>query len=88
MYLGYFDMNQPTLNPLPTKDEAKKFVEYMGGAKAVVKHAKADYAQGEYRFVATALNKVIMAEPDNEKARQFCRYHEQLGKPSRRRRLA
>ncbi|MGL4222802.1 MAG: alkyl/aryl-sulfatase [Shewanella sp.] len=80
MYLGYFDMNPANLNPLPTKDESAKFVEYMGGANAVLKHAKTDYAKGEYRFVATALNKVVMAEPNNTEARQLLAdTYEQLG---------
>ena len=69
MYLGYFDMNPANLNPLPIKAESAKFVEYMGGAKAVLKKAKKDFAAGEYRFVATALNKVVQADPDNLKAR-------------------
>ncbi|WP_299803348.1 alkyl sulfatase dimerization domain-containing protein [uncultured Shewanella sp.] len=79
-YLGYFDMNPANLNPLPTKLESAKFVEYMGGADAAVKRAKDDYAQGEYRFVATALNKVVMAEPENDAARQLLAdTYEQLG---------
>ncbi|MCG9730431.1 MBL fold metallo-hydrolase [Shewanella sp. Isolate13] len=79
-YLGYFDMNPANLNPLPTKQESVKFVEYMGGADAAVKRAKDDYAQGEYRFVATALNKVVMAEPENDEARQLLAdTYEQLG---------
>ncbi|QFU23703.1 MBL fold metallo-hydrolase [Shewanella eurypsychrophilus] len=80
MYLGYFDMNPANLNPLPTHPEATKFVEYMGGADAVVNKAQADYKQGEYRFVATALNKVVMAEPDNKAARTLLAdTYEQLG---------
>jgi alkyl sulfatase BDS1-like metallo-beta-lactamase superfamily hydrolase len=69
MYLGYFDMNPANLNPLPIKSESAKFVEYMGGAKAILKKAKKDFAAGDYRFVATALNKVVQADPDNIKAR-------------------
>lgn len=80
MYLGYFDMNPANLNPLPTKQEAVKFVEYMGGAEATIKLAKADFAQGDYRFVATALNKVVMAEPSNQEARDLLAdTYEQLG---------
>ena len=79
-YLGYFDMNPANLNPLPTKQESAKFVEYMGGADAAIKRAKDDYAQGEYRFVATALNKVVMAAPENNEARQLLAdTYEQLG---------
>lgn len=69
MYLGYFDMNPANLNPLPIKAESAKFVEYMGGAEAILKKAEKDFAAGDYRFVATALNKVVQADPDNLKAR-------------------
>jgi len=69
MYLGYFDMNPANLNPLPIKTESAKFVEYMGGAEAILKKAEKDFAVGDYRFVATALNKVVQADPDNLKAR-------------------
>ena len=80
MYLGYFDMNPANLNPLPTKAEAAKFVEYMGGEKAVLKHAKADFAKGEYNFVATALNKVVVSNPSNNDARSLLAdTYEQLG---------
>jgi alkyl sulfatase BDS1-like metallo-beta-lactamase superfamily hydrolase len=80
MYLGYFDMNPANLNPLPTHPEAVKFVEYMGGANTVIAKAQADFAQGDYRFVATALNKVVMADPSNDKARDLLAdTYEQLG---------
>lgn len=80
MYLGYFDMNPANLNPLPIKPESEKFVEYMGGAKALLARAEKDFAKGEYRFVATALNKLVQAEPDNKKARGLLAdAYEQLG---------
>jgi alkyl sulfatase BDS1-like metallo-beta-lactamase superfamily hydrolase len=80
MYLGYFDMNPANLNPLPTKLEAKKYVEYMGGSGKIIKHARADFDKGEYRFVATAMNKLVMAEPDNVEARALLAdTFEQLG---------
>jgi len=80
MYLGYFDMNPANLNPLPNHPEAVKFVEYMGGAETVMTKAQADFSQGEYRFVATALNKVVMADPDNQSARELLAdTYEQLG---------
>ncbi|WP_144212970.1 alkyl/aryl-sulfatase [Shewanella donghaensis] len=71
MYLGYFDMNAANLNPLPIHAEAVKFTEYMGGADAVVKRAKDDFKNGEYRFVSTALNKVVIAEPTHKAARKL-----------------
>ncbi|MGF1754419.1 MBL fold metallo-hydrolase [Vibrio makurazakiensis] len=80
MYLGYFDMNPANLNPLPTDKEAAKFVDYMGGSDIIVKKAQADFEKGEYRFVATVLDKVVNAEPSNDEARKLLAdTYEQLG---------
>ena len=80
MYLGYFDMNPANLNPLPVKAESAKFVEYMGGVNVILKKAKKDFSKGEYRFVATALNKVVQVEPNNLKARaMLADAYEQMG---------
>jgi alkyl sulfatase BDS1-like metallo-beta-lactamase superfamily hydrolase len=56
---------------LPPVESAKKYVEYMGGAKAVIAKAREDFRKGEYRWVAQALNHVVFAEPGNEEARNF-----------------
>ena len=80
MYLGYFDMNPANLNPLPIKPQSAKFVEYMGGSEVILKKAHADFEKGEYRFVATVLNKVMQVEPTNPEARQLLAdSYEQLG---------
>ena len=80
MYLGYFDMNPANLNPLPIKAESVKFVEYMGGSEMIINKAQTDFEKGEYRFVATALNKVIQADPSNDEARKLLAdTYEQLG---------
>lgn len=80
MYLGYFDMNPANLNPLPTKSEATQFVRYMGGVDNIIANAKKDFSQGEYRFVATVLNKVVVAEPTHQVARDMLAdTYEQLG---------
>ncbi|PKF77688.1 MBL fold metallo-hydrolase [Vibrio sp. vnigr-6D03] len=80
MYLGYFDMNPANLNPLPLQKESLKYVEYMGGSDVIVKKAHRDFEKGEYRFVATVLDKVVHAEPDNNEARKLLAdTYEQLG---------
>lgn len=52
-YLGWYDGNPANLNPLPPTENAKKAIEYMGGAAAVLEKAKKDFENGEYRWVAT-----------------------------------
>src|SRR6185369_7505577 len=54
-YVGWYDGNPANLNPLPPVERAQKYVEYMGGADAVVARAREDFTRGEYRFVAEAL---------------------------------
>ncbi|UVE18752.1 MBL fold metallo-hydrolase [Pseudomonas sp. LS44] len=70
-YLGYYDGNPATLNPLAPEDSAKKYVEFMGGAEHVLKMARQSYDKGEYRWVAEVVNKVVFADPDNQAARQL-----------------
>ena len=41
----------------------------MGGADLILERAESDLEQGEYQFVATALNHVVFAEPDNIRAK-------------------
>jgi alkyl sulfatase BDS1-like metallo-beta-lactamase superfamily hydrolase len=70
-YLGFFDGNPATLNPLPPVETARKTVQYMGGAAAVLDRARADFARGEYRWVAQAVNNVVFADPSNVEAREL-----------------
>lgn len=70
-YLGWFDGNPATLDELPPEQSAKKFVEYMGGADSILQKAKTDYSQGNYRWVAQVVSKVVFAEPNNKAAREL-----------------
>ena len=79
-YLGWYDANPANLNPLPPAAGGKKFVEYMGGATAVMQRARADFNQGQYRWVAQVMSQVVFAEPDNREARELAAdAYEQLG---------
>ncbi|BBQ88539.1 hypothetical protein WP3W18E06_16670 [Raoultella ornithinolytica] len=71
LYLGWFDGNPATLDELPPEEAAKKFVEYMGGADAIMKKAKEDYSQGNYRWVAQVVSKIVFADPQNQDARNL-----------------
>lgn len=70
-YLGWFDGNPATLHPLPPVEAAKKYVEYMGGADAILKKAQDSFAKGEYRWVAEVLNHVVFADPNNQAAKDL-----------------
>lgn len=71
LYLGWFDGNPATLDELPPEEGAKKFVEYMGGADAILQKAKVDYDKGNFRWVAQVVSKVVFADPDNRSAREL-----------------
>ena len=64
-YLGWYDANPADLNPLPRAEEAKKQVEYMGGANAVIKRARDDFKAGQYRWVARVASQLVFADPSN-----------------------
>ena len=70
-YLGWFDGNPANLDPLPPEPAAKRYVEYMGGADAVLDRARSDFEAGEYRWVAQVVNHVVFADPENREAREL-----------------
>ena len=67
-YLGWYDSNPAHLDPLPPAQAAKKYLEYMGGAEAIIRRAREDFRQGHYRWVAEVMNRVVFAEPQNREA--------------------
>jgi len=71
-FLGWYDANPAHLNPLPLTESAAKFVEYMGDADAVLEKAQADFANGEYRWVAEVTAILVYADPSNTEARYLC----------------
>ena len=79
-YLGWYDGNPANLDVLPPRELAKKTVEYMGGVDQVIKSAREDYKNGNYRWVVYVLDKVIWVEPDNVSAKELAAAaHTQLG---------
>jgi alkyl sulfatase BDS1-like metallo-beta-lactamase superfamily hydrolase len=64
-YLGFFDGNPATLHPLPPVEVAARYVEFMGGADAIVTRARKYFADGDYRWVAEVLNHVVMNDPEH-----------------------
>jgi len=68
-YLGWYDSNPADLDPLPPDAAARKEVEYMGGAAAVIARAREDFNKGEYRWVASVMSRVVFADPGNAAAR-------------------
>ncbi|MFI6317587.1 alkyl/aryl-sulfatase [Nonomuraea sp. NPDC050556] len=70
-YMGWFDGNPAHLWELPPEESARKHVEYMGGAAAILPKARQALADGELRWAAQVLNYVIFDDPDNSAAREL-----------------
>jgi alkyl sulfatase BDS1-like metallo-beta-lactamase superfamily hydrolase len=70
-YLGWYDANPANLSPLPPVEQARRTVEYMGGADAVIARARDDFKAGQYRWVASVMSQVVFADPANRPAREL-----------------
>lgn len=64
-YMGWFNGNPAYLWPLSPVGEATQFVECMGGSDSVLEKAKHYHANGNLRFAATLLDKLIFSDPEN-----------------------
>jgi len=71
LYLGWFDGNPATLHELPPVEASKQYVDFMGGADAVLKKAKESYDKGDYRWVAQVVHHVVFADPNNQAAKDL-----------------
>lgn len=68
-YMGWFDGNPATLWEHAPVEAAKRHVEFMGGATAVLEKAQRSFDDGDFRWVAQVVNYVIFADPDNAEAK-------------------
>jgi alkyl sulfatase BDS1-like metallo-beta-lactamase superfamily hydrolase len=70
-YLGYWDGNPTTLIPLSPEESAPLYVEMMGGAEKILSMGRLLYKMGQYRHAQEILNKLVYAEPQNQKAKDL-----------------
>jgi alkyl sulfatase BDS1-like metallo-beta-lactamase superfamily hydrolase len=70
-YMGWFDGNPASLWEHPPVEQARRYVEFMGGAEAALAKARASFEAGDYRWVAEVVNRVVFAEPGNRAAREL-----------------
>ena len=70
-YMGWFDGNPAHLWAHPPEAAARRYVEFMGGADAVLERARAAFDEGDLRWVAEVVNHVVFAEPENVEAREL-----------------
>ncbi len=70
-YLSWYDGNPSNLNSLPPEMASARYVEYMGGADAMLERARRDFERGEYRWVAQVMNHLVFAQPTLREAREL-----------------
>ncbi|MCK9874540.1 MBL fold metallo-hydrolase [Frankia sp. Ag45/Mut15] len=70
-YLGWFDGNPAHLWEHPPVESARRYVDCIGGVKAVVAKARAYRDDGDLRFAAELLNHAVFADPASEDARDL-----------------
>ncbi|WP_234685828.1 alkyl/aryl-sulfatase [Bradyrhizobium monzae] len=79
-FLGHYDGNPVNLIPLSPKDSAPLYVEMMGGSAKIVAKGEELMGQGKYLLATEILNKLVFAEPQNQRARRLLAdAYEQLG---------
>ncbi|MGW5437217.1 alkyl/aryl-sulfatase [Nocardia asteroides] len=68
-YMGWFDGNPAHLWEHPPVDNARRHVEAMGGADAVLRQAQQAYDAADFRWVVQLVNYLIFADPGNDTAK-------------------
>ncbi len=68
-YMGWYEGHPARLNPLPHEESAARYVEMMGGPRRVLRAAERASADGDYRWAAELLDKLVFADPTNEAAK-------------------
>jgi alkyl sulfatase BDS1-like metallo-beta-lactamase superfamily hydrolase len=68
-YLGFYDGNPATLDPMPRSEVAQRYVSALGGEAAVLALGRSAFAAGDYRWVVELLNHAVFANPASTAAR-------------------
>lgn len=68
-YLGFYDANPANLDPLPPVENARHYVEAMGGRARVLELMRKAMAAGDYRWAVQLGNHLVFAQPDDQEVR-------------------
>lgn len=68
-YLGFYDGNPSSLDPLPPVDAGRRYIAAMGGSARVMEMMRTAIAAGDYRWATEIGNRLVFAEPENTEAR-------------------
>lgn len=78
-YMTWFDGNPAHLWQHPPEEEAKRYVECMGGVDNVVRKAQGFSEKGDLRFAATLLDHALFADPTPQVKTALASVYEKLG---------
>jgi alkyl sulfatase BDS1-like metallo-beta-lactamase superfamily hydrolase len=70
-YLGFYDGNPATLDPLTRVESAKRYVTALGGDAAVTAIGRKAVVDGDYRWAVELMNHAVFANPNNTEAKQL-----------------
>jgi len=71
LYLGFYDANPATLDPLPRVELAQRYVAALGGEERTLELGRMAFAKGDYRWVAELMNHAVFANPASTAARSL-----------------
>lgn len=79
-YMGFFDGNPTSLDPLTRVESSRHYVEAIGGGHKVLKLAATAHQAGDYRWEATLLTNLVFADPANTAAKlALANAYDQMG---------
>jgi alkyl sulfatase BDS1-like metallo-beta-lactamase superfamily hydrolase len=79
-YMGWFDGNPAHLWQHPPAEAARRYVDCIGGAAAVLARARGYIDAGDLRFAAELLNHAVFADPADSEAKELLAgVYERLG---------
>jgi alkyl sulfatase BDS1-like metallo-beta-lactamase superfamily hydrolase len=70
-YMGWFDGNPAHIWEHPPQERARRYVEVIGGADALLEKAAASFDAGDYRWVVELVNHLVFADSENRAAREL-----------------
>jgi alkyl sulfatase BDS1-like metallo-beta-lactamase superfamily hydrolase len=68
-YMGWYDGNPAHLWQHPPVAAAQRYVAAMGGVEAALRVARAAFDEGDYRWAAEVLDRILFADEGHEQAR-------------------
>ena len=79
-YFGWWNAVPADYDALPKVDEARRWVDALGGVDAALAQGRSAFDSGDYRWAARLLQMLVFAEPANAEAKQWlAATYEQLG---------